>query len=134
RLQSHGVFFSLAEYGIRARNVTGDQTCALSIYEITQKALVCGGDTLTATDVVVAFNKADIGDPSLLSHLDQTLLEAIYTDMMYKVEVAIDRMKTSADDVPVILVGGGSILVSHTLEGASEVIQTNNHEVANAIG
>src|SRR5699024_4221855 len=103
-------------------------------HEITQKALVFGGDTLTATDVVVALNKADIGDPSLLSHLDQTLLEAIYTDMMYKVEVAIDRMKTSADDVPVILVGGGSILVSHTMEGASEVIQTNNHEVANAIG
>src|SRR5699024_12688079 len=101
RLQSHGVFFSLAEYGIRARNVTGVQTCALPIYEITQKALVFGGDTLTATDVVVALNKADIGDPSLLSHLDQTLLEAIYTDMMYKVEVAIDRMKTSADDVPV---------------------------------
>src|SRR5699024_12216629 len=58
-------------------------------HEITQKALVFGGDTLTATDVVVALNKADIGDPSLLSHLDQdrksTRLNSSHVSISYAV-------------------------------------------------
>lgn len=103
-------------------------------YRLTEKALVFGGDTLTATDVVVALGKAEIGEPEKVRHLDRSLLEAVYEEMTSMVELAIDRMKTSADPVPVILVGGGSILVPKTLEGASEVIRPTNHGVANAIG
>jgi N-methylhydantoinase A/oxoprolinase/acetone carboxylase beta subunit len=43
-------------------------------------------------------------------------------------------MKTSADPVPVILVGGGSILLPDKLKGASEVIRPKHFGVANAIG
>ncbi len=103
-------------------------------YRLTEKALVFGGDTLTTTDVVVALGKAEIGDPEKVRHLDQALLESIYAEMTSMVELAVDRMKTSAGPVPVILVGGGSILVPATLEGASEVIRPKNHGVANAIG
>ncbi|MFS0644987.1 hydantoinase/oxoprolinase N-terminal domain-containing protein [Siminovitchia sp. 179-K 8D1 HS] len=103
-------------------------------YRLTEKALVFGGDTLTTTDVVVALGKAEIGDPEKVRHLDRALLEAVYEEMTSMVELAIDRMKTSADPVPVILVGGGSILVPEALEGASEVIRPTNHGVANAIG
>ncbi|GIN93587.1 hydantoinase subunit beta [Siminovitchia terrae] len=103
-------------------------------YRLTEKALVFGGDTLTTTDVVVALGKAEIGDSEKVRHLDQALLESIYEEMTSMVELAVDRMKTSADPVPVILVGGGSILVPATLEGASEVIRPKNHGVANAIG
>ena len=46
----------------------------------------------------------------------------------------IDRLKLSAADVPVILVGGGSILVGDSLDGASEEIRPKHGEVANAIG
>lgn len=103
-------------------------------YQLTEKALVFGGDTLTSTDVVVALGKANIGDPSKVQHLDQDLLAKVFKEMVSMVEVAIDKMKTSAESVPVILVGGGSILLPTSLEGASEVIQPENHGVANAIG
>ncbi|MCA1644734.1 MAG: hydantoinase/oxoprolinase family protein, partial [Chloroflexi bacterium] len=47
---------------------------------------------------------------------------------------AIDQAKTSAAALPVILVGGGSILLPDHLPGASEVIRPSNFAVANAIG
>jgi N-methylhydantoinase A/oxoprolinase/acetone carboxylase beta subunit len=43
-------------------------------------------------------------------------------------------MKTSAAPVPVILVGGGSILFPEKLKGASEVLRPHHSGVANAIG
>jgi N-methylhydantoinase A/oxoprolinase/acetone carboxylase beta subunit len=50
------------------------------------------------------------------------------------IEDAIDRIKTSASAVPVVLVGGGSILAPTKLRGASEVIIPKQAGVANAIG
>ena len=46
----------------------------------------------------------------------------------------VDQMKLNANPVPVILVGGGNILVGNKLEGASQVIRPKQAEVANAIG
>jgi len=103
-------------------------------YKIQQHALVFGGDTLTATDIAVSLGKSTLGDPTKLNHLDKKLLKKIYTKMIEKIAEAIDRMKTSALPVPVIIVGGGSILLPEELPGASEVIRTNNYGVANAIG
>lgn len=103
-------------------------------YQLTEKALVFGGNTLTATDIAVALGIAEVGDPSLVSHLDKQLMQKIYTAIVNDVEVAIDRIKTSAAPVLVILVGGGSILLPDKLKGASEVIRPDNFGVANAIG
>lgn len=103
-------------------------------YRLPEKGLVFGGDTLTTTDVIVALGKADIGDPAKVSYLDRSLLERIYVKMTEQVEEAIDKMKTSANPMPVILVGGGSILIPEQLKGASEVIRPQNFGVANAIG
>ena len=50
------------------------------------------------------------------------------------VEDAIDRMKTSAEPVPAILVGGGSILVERDLAGVSALSIPDHSAVANAIG
>ena len=50
------------------------------------------------------------------------------------IEEGIDRVKLNKDDVPVILVGGGSILVNGKLKGASEVLIPDHSDVANAIG
>jgi N-methylhydantoinase A/oxoprolinase/acetone carboxylase beta subunit len=36
--------------------------------------------------------------------------------------------------VPVVLVGGGSILVKNSFEGASDILRPSNADVANAIG
>lgn len=99
-----------------------------------KEGLAFGGSTLTTTDVIIALGKAEIGDASLVAHLDRNLLEKIYGQMIFMLEEAIDKMKTSAEDVSVVLVGGGSILFPTTLNGASEVIKPMNFGVANAIG
>lgn len=99
-----------------------------------EQELIFGGDTLTTTDIVVALGKFEIGDPTKVMHLDKKLLEKIYSKMVEEVEIAIDKMKTSVKPVPIILVGGGSILLPNNLKGASEVIRPENFGVANAIG
>jgi N-methylhydantoinase A/oxoprolinase/acetone carboxylase beta subunit len=43
-------------------------------------------------------------------------------------------MKTSAADVPVIVVGGGSVLISRPVAGASEMVKPPHFEAANAVG
>ncbi|MBN9059766.1 MAG: hydantoinase/oxoprolinase family protein [Rhizobiales bacterium] len=103
-------------------------------YEITSKALVFGGDTLTTTDIVVAAGLEDIGDRSRVAHIPAKTINNALDTMHRMVDEAVDRMKTSADPLPVILVGGGSILVSRDLPSASKVIRPENASVANAIG
>ena len=43
--------------------------------------------------------------------------------MLRMTDEAVDRMKTSAEPLPVILVGGGSILTTRDLPSASEIIR-----------
>ncbi|MFJ7724771.1 ROK family protein [Neobacillus sp. NPDC097160] len=103
-------------------------------YRLPEKSLIFGGDTLTTTDVAVALGKVDLGDAEKVTHLDKELLGRIYAKIVELVEDAIDKMKTSAGPVPVILVGGGSVLLPEHLNGASEVIRPEHSGVANAIG
>lgn len=103
-------------------------------YEITQKALVFGGDTLTATDIAVAAGVADLGEKAAVAHLDKTFVHNVYGKLVQMLEQEIDRIKTSSEPVPVILVGGGSILFSKEINGASEVVKHVSGGVANAIG
>ena len=103
-------------------------------YELTEKALVFGGDVLTATDVIVAGGAESIGSKNAVSGLSSDFVEAVQGHIMEMIAVAADRMKTSATAVPVIVVGGGSILVTGEIEGASEIIKPAHFPVANAIG
>ena len=103
-------------------------------YELTDKALVFGGDTLTTTDIAVAAGQLDLGDRGKVTKLSNLLIKSVVEEIHRMVETAIDRMKTSADPVPVILVGGGSVLISRPLAGASEIQKPLNYAVANAIG
>ena len=103
-------------------------------YEITSRAMVFGGTELTATDVAVAAGLADLGDRSRVASLDRELVNQALWRMREMVEVSIDRMKTTSGSVPVILVGGGIILIGDTLNGASELIRPEHAAVANAIG
>ena len=45
-----------------------------------------------------------------------------------------DRMKLTGAAQPVILVGGGSILLGDSLKGASHVHRPDHYDVANAVG
>jgi hypothetical protein len=43
-------------------------------------------------------------------------------------------MKTSAEPVPIVVVGGGSVLLRGALQGASELVKPDHFAIANAIG
>jgi len=103
-------------------------------YRITQEALVFGGNTLTATDCAVSTGLAALGDASKAAGIDAGLSKNACTVMREMVVEVIDRMKTTADDIPVVIVGGGSILLPEMMRGASEVIRPDHFDVANAIG
>jgi len=103
-------------------------------YDLRTRGLVFGGDTLTATDLAVAAGRAEIGDPGLVRRVDRSVVEAGLAFIEAAVAEAIDRMKVSADPVPVVVVGGGGPLVPGCLRGASRVLRPEQGEVANAIG
>ncbi|TXR56491.1 hydantoinase/oxoprolinase N-terminal domain-containing protein [Quadrisphaera setariae] len=103
-------------------------------YRLTERALVFGGDTLTATDIAVAAGRADIGDASLVAHLDPDLVRAALSRIAADVADAVDRMRTSSQPLPVVAVGGGSVLLPDHLAGSGEVLRPENFAVANAIG
>ncbi|MFN8457213.1 MAG: hydantoinase/oxoprolinase family protein [Anaerolineae bacterium] len=103
-------------------------------YELTTKGRIFGGDTLTTSDIAVAGGLAEIGNPAAVSALDKQFVQDAVALMQEMVEVAVDRMKTSAEPIPVIMVGGGSILIGQKVRGASEMIKPPHFAVANAIG
>lgn len=103
-------------------------------YELTTKGRIFGGDTLTTSDIAVAGGLAEIGNPAAVSSLDKQFVQDAVALMQEMVEIAVDRMKTSAEPIPVIMVGGGSILIGQKVRGASEMIKPPHFAVANAIG
>jgi N-methylhydantoinase A/oxoprolinase/acetone carboxylase beta subunit len=103
-------------------------------YELTREALVFGGSVLTATDLAVAGGLASIGDASFVEGLDRVQVRVGLDRIAADVAGIVDRMRTSATPLPVVAVGGGSILVPDALEGASEVHRPEHFAVANAIG
>lgn len=103
-------------------------------YRLTEESLAFGGRTLTATDIAVAGGLAQAGDPDLVGQLDGSLVNRAIQEIQSRVEETVDKVKTSASPVPVVLVGGGGILVQDSLSGASRVLRPDHAEVANAIG
>ncbi len=103
-------------------------------YQITSKALVFGGDTVTATDIAVKLGMADVGDASLAEGIDDELAEAAMASIREMTEECIDSLKVSSEDVDVILVGGGSIVLPKDLAGTAHVYNPAHFGCANAIG
>lgn len=102
--------------------------------KLMSEARVFGGQTLTATDIAVAAGYADIGDPGLVKGLDRALIDGAIDRMYALIEDTIDKVKSSQGNVPVVLVGGGSVLLERDIKGASDVIRPELSGVANAIG
>ncbi|MGC8961709.1 MAG: hydantoinase/oxoprolinase N-terminal domain-containing protein, partial [Candidatus Bathyarchaeia archaeon] len=84
-------------------------------YRLVEEGVAWGGGTLTTTDVALAAGYAEIKDPRCnperLRNLDPNLIQKTVQKIISTVEDAVDRMKTSPDPVPVVLVGGGGIII-----------------------
>jgi N-methylhydantoinase A/oxoprolinase/acetone carboxylase beta subunit len=109
-------------------------------YLIQQEALVFGGTTPTLTDGAVAAGRADLGETvnggagaGSIGLYRRVLAEALARSDVMLAE-AIDRVKTSKEDRPLIAVGGGSILVPDRIPGVSEIIRPEHFDAANAVG
>jgi N-methylhydantoinase A/oxoprolinase/acetone carboxylase beta subunit len=103
-------------------------------YRLTQDARIFGGSQLTTSDIAVAAGIAEIGDRGLVADLPPGQVAAALERIQEIIEVTVDRMKTSAEPVPVIIVGGGSVLVARDIKGASVMVKPEHFEAANAVG
>ncbi len=104
-------------------------------YRVTEDALVCGGDTLTLSDVSVAGGRRDgFGDPGQVSDLDPDVVQGALAWVDEQLAQRTERMKASREAMPLLAVGGGAHLVPDEIKGTVEVIRPNHHAVANAYG
>ncbi|MFJ7920916.1 hydantoinase/oxoprolinase N-terminal domain-containing protein [Lysinibacillus fusiformis] len=103
-------------------------------YKISEEGLVFGGSTMTTTDIAVRLGLAEVGDPNLVAHIDEAFAKAVQEEISSLLEQAIDKMKTSSEDVSLVLVGGGSIIVPEKIQGVSTIAKSEYGGVANAIG
>lgn len=102
-------------------------------YRLSEDSLVFGGQTLTTTDIAVAAGLAEIGDSAKVAHLDAAQVEAVLAHIQVMLADAVDRMFLSPEPVPVIVVGGGSILAANEIAGLP-TIKPPHYQVANAVG
>ncbi len=102
-------------------------------YRITTEARVFGGETLTATDIAVAGGTADIGDASKVADIEKSLIEGARVRMDEMLEDSVERSRLSPEPLPVIVVGGGSILVDKPIAGL-DIVKPDHYAVANAVG
>lgn len=114
-------------------------------YQITDKALSFGGDIYTLSDYAILKGALDIKDTLDKNDISKKiernykrnttiLQEQIATEISIKVNQLIDKVKTNNQDVPVVLVGGGSPILPNQIKGVSEIIRPKHFEVANAYG
>jgi len=103
-------------------------------HKLVSEGMVFGGDTLTTTDILVASGQADIGDASHVAKISQETVLAATQTMHDMLDQNIEMMKPGGKDMPVILVGGGAVLVTQGLKAASKLYRPENADVANAIG
>lgn len=102
-------------------------------YQLYEKALVFGGDTLTASDIAVAAGIAQFGDSKHVANLGADDVRACTQRMHAMVAAAVDRMRISDAPVPVLLVGGGSVLLDGDVDGLP-TMRPPSFNVANAVG
>lgn len=103
-------------------------------YRLTEEALAFGGETATVTDGAIAAGRVNLGDPAQLAGRGPAWGNRVMDRVSEMVSSAIDRMKTSAGDVTVVLVGGGSVCIPDRLWGVREVLRPDHAQVANALG
>ncbi len=103
-------------------------------HRLVTEGLVFGGETLTTTDILVASGNAAIGDKSKIAHICPDIIRNAQATLHAMLDSNIDMMKPGGKSMPVILVGGGAVLVTDGLQAASNIHRPEHAGVANAIG
>lgn len=112
----------------------GTQIGPVSVgYKLLSEGRVFGGETLTATDIAVQDGQLNIGSGPSGATIDPFVIQTASQQMHDMLDQAIARM-CGRDRKPVILVGGGAILVTRSLTQAGRVVRPENAGVANAVG
>jgi N-methylhydantoinase A/oxoprolinase/acetone carboxylase beta subunit len=102
-------------------------------YRLTTDSLIFGGKTLTTSDIIVAAGRADFGDRSKVADLSPALIANTRARIMEMAHNAVERSRLSPDPLPVVVVGGGSILLDAKI-GDLDVMKPNHFACANAVG
>ena len=103
-------------------------------YRLVEEALSFGGTTPTFTDVVLALGKASLEVSVERPAIDEPTANAAYRAGLDVLDRGIERMRPSADPLPLIAVGGGSVLLPDCMNGNLQIHRPDDFAVANAIG
>ena len=112
-------------------------------YNIVKEAMVfadkgteMGDRSITATDIAVAAGLAQVGNKENVNSIPKTTVEDGIQVLHQMVTDCLDQMRFNDRDLPLILVGGGSILIDekHKFSGVSSIIKPEHFDVANAVG
>ena len=101
-------------------------------YELREQALVFGGDTRHADRRRRGRGRPELGDPPPAAARRASWPALRRADEM--LADAVDRVKIARGEAPLVVVGGGCLLVPDRVPGVSEVLRPPHHDVANAIG
>ncbi|MFF0909429.1 hydantoinase/oxoprolinase N-terminal domain-containing protein [Microbacterium sp. HMH0099] len=104
-------------------------------YRIAQEALLFGGSTPTLTDAAAAAGYGIAGRslPPLTAGRRDALAAGL-ARAHERIEEAVERLSLGRVDLPLVVVGGGAMLVPDDLPGAGPVLRPDRAEVANAVG
>jgi len=95
-----------------------------------REAKIFGGNTLTASDLAVAIGRAEMGTHPAPEFKNANQLKSLLDQM---ISDAVARSRTSDEQIPVISVGGGSVLMGKHVDGL-KVVRPPHHDLANAVG
>lgn len=102
-------------------------------FRITEQARVFGGETLTFSDIAVRAGADPMGDPALVAEIpDDTVANALRL-VGERVLHAVEKAKLSADDTPVVVVGGAGPLL-RVVPGLEDLVVPEHAGIANAVG
>jgi N-methylhydantoinase A/oxoprolinase/acetone carboxylase beta subunit len=98
-----------------------------------REALCFGGSTPTLVDAAVAAGRATTGTHAVSAKWGARLAEHLAESDLLLAD-AVDRVRLGAEDLPLVVVGGGGHIAPDHLPGIGEVIKPPHFEVANALG
>ncbi len=111
-------------------------------YELEKRALSWGGDVLTTTDVALGLDYAKIEGQRInldwRKNFNSRYLERARDIILRNLQDAVEHVKTMKESIPMILVGGGGIIIPRDrysgIRGVSEVVRPELFQYANAVG